>query len=450
MKLKRYQSFLESKQDIDSICKKFNITNYTINDDGTIDVEGNVNLSSRGLTKLPLKFRNVSGDFYCSYNKLTTLEGSPSSVGGRFYCSDNKLTTLEGSPSSVRGDFYCYNNKLTTLEGSPRSVGGRFDCSVNKLTTLEGSPRSVGGGFYCYNNQLTTLEGSPQSVGGDFYCSNNQLTTLEGCPSSVRGGFYCSDNKLTTLEGSPRSVGGGFYCYNNQIIDFRGFPEIVDGEVFFVGNPVNDILLQFDKDLWKKAIYWINEYDVIDDKGNVIEDRLEDVKDQLDVGISRFDESVSPSYVRGQDILNDIYEICLPLKDELIEYQILPDITDHIKVMIFGIYLNGGAKRTKFEVNIKLNGMSESKINELVDVIKGLKNLCKYEDINYYFELEYKNSIPKKHGRVGSSTNIVRVEDFDVTMLNRSPITKETPFSKENFCRKITIKFDRIKNDIDY
>ena len=120
------------KKEIELICKEYNIRNYTINDDGSIDVDGDVNLSGRKLTKLPLKFRNLSGDFDCYDNQLTTLSGSPKSVGGYFYCTYNQLTTLEGSPKSVKGSFYCNNNQLTTLEGSPQ-VEGNFYCSDNKL-----------------------------------------------------------------------------------------------------------------------------------------------------------------------------------------------------------------------------------------------------------------------------------------------------------------------------
>jgi hypothetical protein len=76
---------------INDICKKWGIENYTINDDGSIDVQGNVDLSDMGLTKLPIKFRNVTGYFYCSYNQLVTLEGSPQRVGGDFYCYNNQL-----------------------------------------------------------------------------------------------------------------------------------------------------------------------------------------------------------------------------------------------------------------------------------------------------------------------------------------------------------------------
>ena len=42
---------------------------YTINDDGSIDVDGDVNLSRKKLTKIPFKFRNVSGSFFCYNNQ---------------------------------------------------------------------------------------------------------------------------------------------------------------------------------------------------------------------------------------------------------------------------------------------------------------------------------------------------------------------------------------------
>jgi hypothetical protein len=174
----KHLKLFEAFEDIDSICKRYDIRNYTINSNGTIDVDGSVYLSNRGLSKLPLKFGRVTGYFDSDNNQLTTLEGGPSYVGG---------------------DFYCNVNQLTTLEGAPSYVGGYFDCRYNQLTTLEGAPSYVVGDFYCDYNQLTTLEGSPIEIGGDFYCNVNQLTTLEGGPSYVGGDFYCGDNPIYSI-----------------------------------------------------------------------------------------------------------------------------------------------------------------------------------------------------------------------------------------------------------
>jgi len=104
---------------------------YTINDDGSIDVDGNVNLSRKKLTKIPFNFGKVSGNFSCHYNQLTSLKGAPNTVGGDFFCYDNQLTSLEGAPNNVGGYFCCAYNQLTTLDGVPNTVGGGFDCYSN-------------------------------------------------------------------------------------------------------------------------------------------------------------------------------------------------------------------------------------------------------------------------------------------------------------------------------
>jgi len=239
-----YKKFFESKQEVDSICRKYGIQNYTINPDESIDVDGNVDLSSRGLKRIPLKFRNVRGNFYCNYNQLTSLEGCP------------------------------------------QSVSGAFSCSSNKLTSLEGGPQSVGGHFFCSDNQLTSLEGCPQSVGGHFYCNYNQLTSLEGCPQSVGGAFSCSGNQLTSLEGCPQIVGGAFSCYNNKLTDFNGFPEYWTGIVSFNENPVQKILDRFKGDLWCGVIDLLNEMDVI--RGtDIIEQRFEEVYYRMNLEIPK-------------------------------------------------------------------------------------------------------------------------------------------------------------------
>lgn len=115
----------------EEIIKKFKLT---LNQDGSYDAPGDVDLSGMGLSKLPLKFGKIKGDFDCSNNKLTSLKGAPKSIKGDFDCGSNELITL--------GDF------------DSESVGGMFDCTHNKLTSLDGKPKSIGGGFYCADNEL--------------------------------------------------------------------------------------------------------------------------------------------------------------------------------------------------------------------------------------------------------------------------------------------------------
>jgi len=167
----------ESFKKIDSICQKYRIENYTINSDGSIDVEGNVDLSDKRLDNLPLKFGKVTGFFWCNNNRLVSLEGSPRKAG-YFYCHGNRLTTLEGGPREIGGSFLCHNNQLVSLKGSPIEVAEDFNCSNNKLISLRGGPNKVGRNFYCQDNKLVTLEGCPEEVGWQSYFYNNPVNEI--------------------------------------------------------------------------------------------------------------------------------------------------------------------------------------------------------------------------------------------------------------------------------
>ena len=137
-------NFPTTKEEVIEVCERHRIKNYTINDDLSIDVNGDVNLAYKNLEHLPLKFNYIEGSFDCSNNELKTLEGCPQTVGGDFDCHRNELKTLEGSPQTVGGDFNCHFNKLETLEGGPQTVGGDFDCYRNELKDLEHFPEVSG------------------------------------------------------------------------------------------------------------------------------------------------------------------------------------------------------------------------------------------------------------------------------------------------------------------
>lgn len=123
---------IQSKEEIIALCDKYNIQKYTINSDGSIDVDGDVRLIKMKLTQLPLAFNKVSGKFICATNKLTSLKGSPREVGGYFRCGGNRLTDLVGGPHTVGGLYNCGYNRLTTLYGVASRIGGDFYCSDNE------------------------------------------------------------------------------------------------------------------------------------------------------------------------------------------------------------------------------------------------------------------------------------------------------------------------------
>ena len=118
-------------EEIKRVCEFYNITDYDINSDGSIDVYQTVDLSFSELTELPLNFNLVNGNFNCMRNNLTSLRGCPKKVNGYFSCSYNNLTTLEHAPKKVFGDFYCYNNDLETNYCNV-NLRGQFHTSTNE------------------------------------------------------------------------------------------------------------------------------------------------------------------------------------------------------------------------------------------------------------------------------------------------------------------------------
>jgi len=79
-----------------------------------VNVTGDVNLRSLKLARLPAKFGEVGGDFWCSRNQLTSLEGAPSQVCGDFACSGNKLTSLVGIHKIIKscGQIFFRENPI--------------------------------------------------------------------------------------------------------------------------------------------------------------------------------------------------------------------------------------------------------------------------------------------------------------------------------------------------
>jgi hypothetical protein len=155
----RYLKLFENHQteaEVAEICQRYGIENWTLNSDGLVDVDGNVDLSECMLTKLPLKFGHVTGYFYCADNLLTTLEGAPHTVVNFFNCQSNQLTSLEGAPHTVGSGFQCENNNLTSLEFAPKSVGSNFWCRFNNIRSFEGLV-NIGGDFYCADNPLEKI-----------------------------------------------------------------------------------------------------------------------------------------------------------------------------------------------------------------------------------------------------------------------------------------------------
>ena len=197
--IKLLENFHESEYYISQTCKEYNIKNYKINKDYSIDVVGDVILHRSKLKELPLKFNIVEGNFNCSNNLLTSLKGSPKKVYGNFSCFNNSnLKSLEYSPNYVSGSFNCNSCDITSLKGSPEKVEGEFNIALNpNITSLEGSPIIVGK-FHSSVNNLTSLIGAPKFVKTSFSVDANYIYDIIGFNCEI-GGWFGAVKRLSLI-----------------------------------------------------------------------------------------------------------------------------------------------------------------------------------------------------------------------------------------------------------
>lgn len=204
---------MEKEQIVDLLIQ-WGIKNFTVNDDLTVDVDGDVSLKSsfeiKKARKFIFKWGVIKGDFNCNMCMLMSLKGAPDEVWGDFICSANKFQTLEYSPKIVKGDYICYNNRsLRSLQGCTQKIPGTFDCSNCDIAKLTGGPTKVGKDYNLALNECQTLGGIAQKIGGKVDASQNKLTTTMGIPKDYdESSIDTSGNPMNPGDEMERSMWG--------------------------------------------------------------------------------------------------------------------------------------------------------------------------------------------------------------------------------------------------
>jgi hypothetical protein len=165
---------VDRKVKIENILRRsFDLNRFTINDDLTVDVDGDVLFSRKSQTQLPINFRTVTGCFsILDCKKLTTLKGCPQHVGSIFEVRNaQNLRSLEHGPQTVGESYIVFNSSIKSLEHCPTDIPERF--------IIE----------YCYF--ITSLKGCPEKIGERFSISNCQyLKSLDYLPKEILGKVY--------------------------------------------------------------------------------------------------------------------------------------------------------------------------------------------------------------------------------------------------------------------
>lgn len=112
-----YSEYFAVKQWLDSM----EIKKYVINDDLSVDVNGDVLLYKKGLTELPIQFNRVDGFFNCGNNQLTSFKNFPIYIGGYFQYKDNPfpIEIFEERPETIKAYIRNQNDyKIFHFDGT--------------------------------------------------------------------------------------------------------------------------------------------------------------------------------------------------------------------------------------------------------------------------------------------------------------------------------------------
>lgn len=208
---------ITNKENVRTWLEKMKISNYTINEDLTVDVAGSVYLRNKNLFKIPVQFGVVDGDFDISKNYLKSLKGSPHTVRD-FYCTDNELKTLEFGPDRVNRGYNCSHNQIETLEFLPSILKDSLSCDHNKLKSFKGLEKfNELYTLFASHNELGSLEYAPSNITYALHVNDNQLTDLNHLPEKLKV-LLCSNNALTPkcLKAIPENL-VAFECAGTQI-----------------------------------------------------------------------------------------------------------------------------------------------------------------------------------------------------------------------------------------
>lgn len=128
------QSFYTNQEDIEHWLYEQNIANFTINEDGTVDVAGDVILKSYKGSTLPVQFGIVHDGFSIQDSNLTSFVGAPRSVGKWFNGVNTKVSSIAGMPSYIGQGLGIWNTRIHSLSGIHKVVRvckGHFSCNKN-------------------------------------------------------------------------------------------------------------------------------------------------------------------------------------------------------------------------------------------------------------------------------------------------------------------------------
>lgn len=215
--------------------KSNGVTNFTINDDNSVDVDGDLILDGLRYRKLPVNFKSVTGTVSLAGAMLTTLEGLPDEINGDFNASAMNLDTTNGFPMKVHGDCHLSKLNVKSTLSTSRMAHVEGDLIINGWngSSYVGLPGYVGGDFIVSDaSGLTSMKGMPKEIGGDCHMPARRTTNLQGFAKKIGGNLKISTpGAIASAEGIGEVGGNISIVVRGDMFSFSDLPRHINGNL---------------------------------------------------------------------------------------------------------------------------------------------------------------------------------------------------------------------------
>lgn len=164
------------------------IQNYTIEDDGTVNVTGDVLLN--GIKELPIQFGRITGHFVVDDVSFKTFKGFPKVVGGDVRIQRRVIVPdYTGFPEVIRGAAAMKTIQADSLKGFPKLISKYAEITVSGNRHDLNDLGKFGAGLYINveDAPLSNLNGLQRTFNDDLTIKAKGVSSLEGFPAEVNG-----------------------------------------------------------------------------------------------------------------------------------------------------------------------------------------------------------------------------------------------------------------------
>ncbi len=133
-----------------------------ITDEGMLKVnilnKESVNLSSKKLKKMPIKFHHVNGNIFAQENQLSTLDFLPAHMYGSLFLNHNQIKGIDYFCKNFTGNLHLSNNPLESLENLDDAEIHTLALNHTKIKSFKGMPKNLKMNLFLRNTAIEDFD----------------------------------------------------------------------------------------------------------------------------------------------------------------------------------------------------------------------------------------------------------------------------------------------------